>query len=324
MLWSVARNWSVYCISFFTMAYAAQFKVASQLCGFGTLTSAIFLMIPISHSAMRESPEKAAAHWLECDSSMGEAKKKLPIIDAAAMDRFRDHGVLIIDDVLSAAELRSAQKDLLHLLDSKIFQVTEQHSEDIRTDLTCLISEPITNQRLTLGAGMRDALRIVRSVPFQLLSNGSGSDEALYGVPLTNQLSCYNGLGSHYRPHRDTPKSSSHPLNWLLQAGLDDRETTIILYLNDVDWDVGDDYDGCLRCFLGTLPDDDVGSSATSILNIAPKGGRMVIFESRKVLHEVRPCSKQRAAITCWVGGSHSMYEFLRPFCIPYDEIKFS
>lgn len=306
------------------MTYAAQFKVASQLCACGTLASAIFLMTPISHSAMRESPETAAAHWLNLDSSTGEARKKVPIINAAAMDRFREHGILIIDDVLSPAELKSAQVDLLHLLDSKIFQVTEQHSEDIRTDLTCLISEPIANQILTLGAGMRDALRIVRSVPFQLLSNGSGSDEALYGVPLTNQLSCYDGLGSHYRPHRDTPKSSSHPLSWLLQAGLDDRETTIILYLNDIDWDIGDNYDGCLRCFLGTLPDDDVGSSATSILNIAPKGGRMVIFDSKKILHEVRPCSKQRAAITCWVGGSHSMYEFLRPFCIPYNEIKFT
>ena len=306
------------------MTYAAQFKVASQLCACGTLASAIFLMTPISHSAMRESPETAAAHWLNLDSSTGEARKKVPIINTAAMDRFREHGILIIDDVLSPAELKSAQVDLLHLLDSKIFQVTEQHSEDIRTDLTCLISEPIANQILTLGAGMRDALRIVRSVPFQLLSNGSGSDEALYGVPLTNQLSCYDGLGSHYRPHRDTPKSSSHPLSWLLQAGLDDRETTIILYLNDIDWDIGDNYDGCLRCFLGTLPDDDVGSSATSILNIAPKGGRMVIFDSKKILHEVRPCSKQRAAITCWVGGSHSMYEFLRPFCIPYNEIKFT
>ena len=30
----------------FKMTYAAQFKVASQLCGFGTLASAIFLMTP--------------------------------------------------------------------------------------------------------------------------------------------------------------------------------------------------------------------------------------------------------------------------------------
>lgn len=306
------------------MAYTAKFRAITQLCSAGTLVSSIFVILPMSHSAMRESPKNAAAHWLNPDSSMGAVtKKKIPIINAAAMDRFMKHGILVIDNVLSVDELHLAQMDLQLLLDDKAFQVTEQHSEDIRTDSTCLISEPIANQTITLGTGMRDALRIVRSIPLELICNRSDAEEALYGVPLTNQLSCYNGLGSHYKPHRDTPEKSFHPLNWLLQAGLNERETTIILYLNEVDWDIGNNHDGCLRCFLGTLPNDDIGSSATEIINIAPKGGRIVIFDSKKILHEVRPCSRQRAAITCWVGGSHSMYDFIRPLCIPYDELRF-
>lgn len=305
------------------MAYRAYTKTAAQVCGFGAAVSTIFALVPLSHSAMRESPKNAAAHWLHNDTTI--ITKKVPMIDAAAMERYRKDGILIIDNVLSAEELKSAQSDLKNLLLKKVFQITEQHSEEIRTDSTCLISEPIANQLITLGTGLRDALRVVRSIPQELLENGSGSDEILYGVPLSNQLSCYNGLGSHYRPHRDTPDElSSHPLQWLLQSGLNERETTIILYLNDTTWDVGSNDDGCLRCYLGTASTDDIGTTATEVLNIAPIGGRIVIFNSKKILHEVRPCSRMRVAITCWVGGSHSLYDFMRPICIPYDEIKYS
>jgi Rps23 Pro-64 3,4-dihydroxylase Tpa1-like proline 4-hydroxylase len=307
------------------MAYKSQLKAAAQICGFGGAVSIIFSVLPLSHSAMRESPRDAAAHWVnnKC-STDANIPERHPFIDDAAMTRFKSTGILIIDDVLTAEELRSARKDLQDLLDRNVFEVTEQHSEEIRTDSTCLISEPIENQSITLGTGMRDALRLVRSIPLELISGGYGAEENLYGVPLSNQLSCYDSLGSHYKPHRDTPDLNQyHPLKWLLQAGLNERETTIILYLNDVDWDSGAVDDGCLRCFLGTATDDDVGTTATEVLNIAPKGGRLVIFDSKKILHEVRPCSKRRAAITCWVGGSHGMYAFMRPFCIPYAEMNF-
>lgn len=307
------------------MARKFPFKAAAQVCGFGTAATLIFAAIPFSHTAMRESPKDAAAHWLDNRSSSSEnSSARSPILDAAAIERFIATGLLIVDNVLSEEELKGAQRDLQILLGKKVFELTEQHCEDIRTDETCLISEPIANQIVTSGTGMRDALRIVRSIPWELISSGSGAKEDLYGVPLSNQLSCYSSVGSHYKPHRDTPDQSLyHPLKWLLQAGLNERETTIILYLNDVDWDSGVDDDGCLRCFIGTDAEDDVGVTATSILNIAPKGGRMVIFDSKRLLHEVRPCSKQRSAITCWVGGRHSAYSFLRRFCVPYSEMKF-
>lgn len=306
------------------MSFKFPFKAAAQVCGFGTAVTSIFAVIPFSHTAMRESPKDAAAYWLDNGvASGGDCSIRSPILDAAAVERFITTGLLIVDDVLSKQELRAAQRDLQILLDNKLFALTDQHCQEIRTDATCLISEPIVNQIVTSGTGMRDALRIVRSIPLELISNGSGAKEELYGVPLSNQLSCYSSVGSHYKPHRDTPDQNLyHPLKWLLQAGLNERETTIILYLNDEDWDSGVNDDGCLRCFIGANASDDVGVTATKVLNIAPKGGRMVIFDSKTILHEVRPCSKQRSAITCWVGGQHSMYSFLRLFCVPYSEIK--
>ena len=60
--------------------------------------------------------------------------------------------------------------------------------------------------------------------------------ESLFGVPLTNQLACYDGDGAGYIAHRDTPrkdaKAKSPLLYKILQAGLDTREITLILYLN--------------------------------------------------------------------------------------------
>ena len=211
----------------------------------------------------------------------------------------------------------------------------------------CWISERIPSQRVTLGSGLREALRIVRSAPLALMNadenRGQNIDtdatmDLLMGVPLSNQLASYSH-GGKYVAHRDTPGESDasfhHPLQRLLQPGLNDRKLTVILYLNDTEWDEGKDevtheskHEGCLRCYLGTNNTDGTGASATSVLNIAPKGGRMVIFDSTKVLHEV--CSfpdtapaRQRTAITCWVGGKHSDYAFLRPFCIPREEILY-
>ena len=62
-------------------------------------------------------------------------------------------------------------------------------------------------------------------------------------------------------------------------------------------------YDGgCLRVFLGCAPDDDSGCTAQEIFDIAPISGRLVIFPSAKVPHEVRPCRRAgRFALTMWV-----------------------
>jgi hypothetical protein len=298
------------------MTYTSYVKVTAQLGASLGIVSSLFYAKYLSMTSMRESPVDAAKH-------RSSKSTNNPIIDLATMESLKQQGIVIIDNVLSADELDAAQQDLKLMLKNKTFENTDQHSEEIRTDSICFISEPIANQSVTLGHGMRDALRIVRSIPLQLIAHGF--EEKLFGVPFANQLSCYNSAGSHYHAHRDTPDATSnHPLKWLLQAGLNEREITIILYLNEIDWDCGCTDDGCLRCYIGTAAEDDTGRSAKEVLNIAPRGGRLVIFDSKTILHEVRPCSKQRAAITCWVGGQHSLYSYLRPLCIPYDELKFS
>ena len=45
-----------------------------------------------------------------------------------------------------------------------------------------------------------------------------------------------------------------------------------------------------------------------------PLGGRLVLFDSRRVLHEVRPnaSASDRLALTVWIGGSSTAGGFLR------------
>ena len=184
-----------------------------------------------------------------------------------------------------------------------------------------------------VGAGLQQVVRRIRSVPLELLDRPAARpelDESTFGVPLSNQLACYDGNGAGYVAHRDRPEGGSdllanHPLRWLLHSGLDDRKVTIILYLNDREWDSSaggsTQESGHLKCYLNTTRGDTDGSTASSVLSIAPKGGRMVIFLSN-ILHEVLPTAQRRVALTCWIGGAHSRYEALRPLFVPLNELS--
>ncbi|WP_209331934.1 2OG-Fe(II) oxygenase [Lunatimonas salinarum] len=69
------------------------------------------------------------------------------------------------------------------------------------------------------------------------------------------------------------------------------RVVTVILYLND-DWK--EDDGGALRIYL---PATDGEESYTDIL---PESGRLVVFLSGEIPHEVLPTVRERASITGW------------------------
>jgi len=144
--------------------------------------------------------------------------------------------------VLSDAEVRKARSESIHLMDiTKSFEENDNKDQETRKDSVLWISESIgSSQNSKLGAGLLYALRCVRAVPDELVRL-HGYDPVQFGVPFSNQLACYDGLGANYIPHRDTPEllengRSSHKLRWLLQPGVEERKLTIILYLNDESW----------------------------------------------------------------------------------------
>ena len=138
-------------------------------------------------------------------------------------------------------------------------------------------------------------------------------------VPDETQLALYESSGAFYRPHRDQyrPKWSDGPFGWLQLRRYGCRVLTAILYLNDNapgserPWCAQDG--GCLRVYFdGRAPEgaptgaaDAVGapdgrSTTPYYVDIPPVGGRLVVFDSQELLHEVRPAHADRAALTVW------------------------
>jgi SM-20-related protein len=87
-------------------------------------------------------------------------------------------------------------------------------------------------------------------------------------------------IGSFYKRHLDQFHAVPH------------RVVTVILYLNDA-WMPEDE--GALRMYF---PQED-GSELTE--DILPLGGRLVVFLSGEIPHEVLPTKKERISITGWL-----------------------
>lgn len=79
------------------------------------------------------------------------------------------------------------------------------------------------------------------------------------------------------------------------------------MYLNESSWDVNVN-GGALRCYMDCSNDITLPKSAavkdTNIRHITPTGGKMVIFDSRYLVHDVAPSyGRDRYALTTWVTG---------------------
>jgi len=97
-----------------------------------------------------------------------------------------------------------------------------------------------------------------------------------------------------YYLHKDAydDRASARAVRGTVMAS---RRLTALLYLTDGDWDAERD-DGCLRVHSPRY--------ANGARDIAPLFGRVVLFDARKVWHEVRPSpTKLRRAMTIWVDA---------------------
>lgn len=86
--------------------------------------------------------------------------------------------------------------------------------------------------------------------------------------------------GTFYKRHLDTFQNDSR------------RKLSMVCYLNDEDWKP--EYGGEL-----TIYTNDNGTEKQT--DIYPVQGRMVVFESQVLEHEVKPVQKERLSITGWL-----------------------
>lgn len=86
--------------------------------------------------------------------------------------------------------------------------------------------------------------------------------------------------GTFYKRHLDTFQNDSR------------RKLSMVCYLNDEDWKP--EYGGELTIYTN-------GNGEENALDIYPVQGRMVVFESQVLEHEVKPVQRERLSITGWL-----------------------
>lgn len=300
--------------------YNARYSILSTVVLGSGIAGVLYLNYE-SGTAMRESPKDASMHL---KSSIHESQKSITKKDVAT---FHKRGLVVIDNFISNQDVLNAKDEIdAIMLDNKLFSQNDNDDLDVRSDIVLWISEAIGDyhERHVIKKGILYALQCMRSVPYEL--ELLGFSPHLLGVPFINQLACYDGLGTHYIPHFDSHQVADgefvNPLKALMHHTLQEREITIILYLNDENWDSnagGLENSGHLRCHLEK---DENGIS--EIVDIQPVGGRLIIFNSKTIMHEVCPSMQRRRAITCWIGGRHSKYQWMRAFFVPVDEVNWS
>lgn len=127
----------------------------------------------------------------------------------------------------------------------------------------------------------------------------------------------YDGQGARYTQHRDNewqrhlrtrtrkrPPSTQRTGGDNVGAWMNFREVAMLAYIN-LPGQFGEDESGRqaggrLRCHLDTQRGDLTGSSARGLLDVAPVGGRAVIFRAREMLHEVLPSFARRYCLVLW------------------------
>lgn len=87
--------------------------------------------------------------------------------------------------------------------------------------------------------------------------------------------------GTGYKRHLDTFQND------------DKRKLSIAFYLNESDWKASDG--GALAMYINKK------NGLEEVITILPEAGRMVIFESQKIPHEVLLAQRNRLSITGWL-----------------------
>lgn len=177
----------------------------------------------------------------------------------------------IVDDFFSKDEVEALRDSLIQKYDEDEFkksaignQFTEQIVKTIRGDFISWLDERELNaseQRFFYK--IDDFTNYLNRTCFLGIQDRE-FHYALYPV------------GTFYKRHLDTFQND------------DSRKLSMVCYLNDEDW---------LPEFGGELviyKDDET-------INIYPVKGRMVVFESQILEHEVKPVQKERLSITGWL-----------------------
>jgi len=185
-------------------------------------------------------------------------------------DNLANEGYAIVDNFLSDKEteqliqLDEFQHGLLHMRKAGIGQQTDfRINESIRGDYIRWIDKSVAVPQVKVYIDrINDMMRYINRTLFLSLKD------------IELHMTVYPA-GAYYKRHLDQFKPGDH------------RKLSAICYLNK-DWT--DDLGGQLRMYL-----------KRGIHDVLPLAGRVVVFRSDSIEHEVLPSKKERLSITGWM-----------------------
>ena len=265
----------------------------------------------------------------------------IPTLTAPVLAGLREDGYAIVDGWMpsdTVAAVRAALEAELR----GAFRPTGQRATT-RTDRIAWLNEGGVFRAPPGSAGLAPALEeavlSLKGLAWELQGElRSGGEVEQLDVPRNVMASVYEGpppssassssMSSSspsspsvgYRPHRDHAPPSDDDMFWCWKSDREqsERRITAIVYINPwgEGWEEegggeGNRNGGGLRIFVGADKGDDDGGTAREVVDVAPAGGRLVLFDSRSTLHAVEPVTRpgaRRFALSCWVlSGPGSM-----------------
>lgn len=208
--------------------------------------------------------------------------------DDPAVDTLAAGGFVVVDGWLGRASALALRGDLFSLLDLGCFAparvgagIRRQEASDVRRDSICWFDAAAppeaSDGRLGVLPGREVSLFLARMA---LLREHLNRTCFLSLTEIECHAACYEP-GAFYAAHLDTPAGDSR------------RVISFSHYLSERG---NGESGGCLRLH---------GEGRDSI-DIEPLFDRLVVFQSRSVLHEVRPVVVRRLSMTGWMSGEAS------------------
>ena len=192
--------------------------------------------------------------------------------------RLAERGFGVSDTLLPQALLSALRQRLLHLLSQGIPRAARVGDRQRPQRQAAIRGDDIAWLDASVDAAERDCLQSLDAIRLQLnrhLMAGLHSVEAHFA---------HYAPGSHYARHLDVHRAGS------------ERAISLLLYLNN-NWQESDA--GALRIYPPGAPH--------APIDIVPASGRLVMFLSDRVEHEVLPTARQRLSIAAWFRRRHSL-----------------
>ena len=218
------------------------------------------------------------------------------------------NGYIVKPNFLSSTFVKNLRRDIDLLRAKNRFTAakigqdsTNTLNTKIRIAETCFVGESkLQDEPNEVRDELYQVLENLRSVlsANELLKRNNNSPAPMLDRTLSEFLYAYYPKGGFYRRHMDSVPNSASSL----------RAYSLLIYLNEY-WSESDG--GYLRMHFDSGREFLPSNEEAKYIDVKPKGGTLVLFDSYKIPHEVLDTSSERAVVVGWYNRPFSSAELL-------------